>query len=177
MNKIYLIKEIIDKYPTHEKIVGAVSDKTFAKRYCRDMRTRGELTMCEVDADELTMPRVKLYRVECGGWRADEDDNVVEVYQELLKDRCTVFVENEDDFLTRMYAAGRCVRVVNDDYRGARLCFWCFAKNAPAAKAIMWRTLKSFDPSALEWNVYKPTDRDTRKLQRVIKQYNNSKQK
>ncbi len=174
MSTIYVIKEKIQLFSNEGKIIGAVSDEKIAKKYCRDMRTGRELyyEAVELDGQEMTdIPSEKIYRiVREVGWTVNKEDNLSEVYQDLMKISPNALFD-EEDFLSITYASLRIIRL-HSDYNGTSLSFWCFAKNAPAALGIMKRTLKDFDPSVLELGVYYPINTDNKELNRRLKRYN-----
>lgn len=167
MAEIYLIQEWDRLSEKH--IIGAVSDKAFAERYCRDMRRDGELSVKAITIDELVIPDEKLYRIECGGFLI-HTETIPEAYHAFLDMPWDVFVE-EEGFMSTTYAALRCLRMQKDSYRGDRLCFWCFAKSARGAITIMRNAINGFDPSVLEWDVYHPTASNSDELKRRIKNY------
>lgn len=172
MSKIYLITEEIGSFGKDERILGACTDRKFAIRYCRDMRTNGKLTMHEVELDSLTMPEEKLYRVEYNGhfgW--DDSDDVIEAFDEIIADNRPVALVEEEDWLGTSYAALRCLRIVNDSYYGTSISVWCFARNASSAVRIARNVVRDLDKAELEWGLYLPTNKDKKELNRRISKY------
>lgn len=172
MSKIYVIKEC--SFGGYSNIIGAVSDERTAKRFCRDKRTDKELCYepVELDAPEMTdVEGEKIYKVVKNSmWTFEEKDSVVEAYKHIEEMNPIPLVEVED-FLTVAYASLRTLRLTSD-HNGTRLEFWCYAKSAPAAKNIIKRQLRGFDPSVLEWGVYHPIRKDNKELKRRMDELN-----
>lgn len=180
MSKIFIIKEKNNPF-YNERIVCSFTDEEVAKRFCRDMRTDGELYYETLDLNPCSMQDIsaeKLYRVTYRiEWHYRKDIPEIEAYNDLMKEEPIALVDREN----LLSIANGCQRAVQleSDYYGTSFSLWCYAKNAPAAISIMKRTLINFDPKILEWGTYLPMRKRSKKLieelERRIKPYNEKK--
>lgn len=178
MDKVFIIKEKNNPF-SRERIVCSFTDEEVAKKYCRDMRTDGELYYDTINLNPCTLQDIsaeKIYQIQYKiDWYFNEDTPEIDVYNDLMKVEPVTLVAKEHLFSVAN-ASLRSVRL-NSDVYGTTFSFWCYAKDAPAAMKIMKRTLKSFDPSILEWGKYCPMSKNDKELNKRVNRFNEKKKK
>ncbi len=173
MDKIFVIKEKNTPF-NRERSVCAFTNEAEAKRFCRDMRSRGELYYETIDLNPCSMQEIsaeKLYKVVYElEWSYNKDTPETDAYNDLMNQKPIALVD-EEYYLS---VANGCLRSVRleTNFNGTTFSFWCYAKNAPAAIDIMKRTLANFDPSVLKWGVYTPMRENKKELEKRIERYN-----